>query len=111
MFLGAGETAFIGAGAIPAPVSRSYKSNFLGAGKGPARVIEFSGAGQGIKCPWKQIFRGGSCHEPPLKMDFSGAVDDLSRPWKCCYMSGSWHNPPLKIIFPSKHFQIYFLLY
>ena len=43
--------AFLGAGAIPAPVSRYYKSRFLGVGKEPAPVNEFSGAGQGISRP------------------------------------------------------------
>ena len=48
LFLGAGKTAFVGAGAIPTPVFRSYKSSFLGAGKGLAPVNTFPGAGQGI---------------------------------------------------------------
>ena len=50
-FLGAGRIAFVGAGAIPAPVSCSYKSRFLGAGKVTTPINEFSGAGQGISRP------------------------------------------------------------
>ena len=50
-FVGAGRIAFLEADAIPVPVSRCYKSRFLGAGKGPAPVNEFLGAGQGISRP------------------------------------------------------------
>ena len=64
-FVGAGRIAFLEADAIPVPVSRCYKSRFLGAGKGPAPVNEFSGAGQGISRPAK---------------GFSGAGNDLTRP-------------------------------
>ena len=63
IFLGMDKRAFVGAGAIPAPVLRSYKSRFLGADKG-AR-------------PCKCIFRGRSRHQPPLKTHFQGPI----MPW------------------------------
>ena len=59
IFLGMDKRAFVGAGAIPAPVSCSYKSRFLVAGKVTTPINEFSGAGQGISRPWKWNFRGG----------------------------------------------------
>ena len=52
-FVGAGRIAFLEADAIPVPVSRCYKSRFLGADKGPAPVNEFSGAGNALTCPGK----------------------------------------------------------
>ena len=103
-FVGVGRIAFLRAGTIPAPVSRCYKSRFLGAGKGPAPVNEFSGAGQGISRPWKRIFRGGQCPDPPLKMSFLGAACPFSRPWKSFSRGGLWHNPPLEIGSRPTHF-------
>ena len=50
-FVEVDRIVFLGAGAIPAPVSRCYKSRFLGADKGPAPVNEFSGAGNALTCP------------------------------------------------------------
>ena len=105
-FVGAGRIAFLGAGAIPAPVSRCYKSRFLGAGKGPATVNAFLGVGQGISHPWKRIFRGGQCPDPPLKMSFPGAACTFSRPWKSFSRGGLWHNPPLEIGSRPTRFQI-----
>ena len=59
MVFRAGRIAFLGAGAIPASVSRSYKSRFLGADKGPAPVNEFLGAGQESAAPEKGFLGAG----------------------------------------------------
>ena len=112
-FVGVGRIAFLGAGAIPAPISRCYKSRFLGAGKGPAPVNEFLG--------------GGQCPDPPLKMSFPGAACPFSRSWKYFSSGSLWHNPPLEIgsrppvfqiclpaifitLFPANYYQICFPL-
>ena len=65
-FVGAGRIAFLGAGAIPAPVSRCYKSRFLGAGKVPTPVkMSFQGRVKASAAPEKGFSRASNALTHP----------------------------------------------
>ena len=111
-FVGAGRIAFLGAGAIPTPVSRCYKSRFLGAGKGPLET-GFQGRVKASAAPEKGFSGAGNAPDPPLKMSFPGAACTFSRPWKLVPAPPIFQIcfPPIFInLFPAKFYQIYFPL-